>query len=438
MKKSLVYLLFAANLVVIFLFWWPGNGPLFESADSRLIMIALGRLGGLFAAFFVLCQLVLIGRVKWVEALFGLDRLSRAHHWNGFLILFFILTHPALLIAGYAGSQGIGLISQFLDFYRNYEHVALAVFALLVFLLVIGVSLAIVRLRLRYETWYFTHLLVYVAILLSFFHQLEVGTDFENNPAFVVYWYALYIFAVGNFALFRFLRPLYYFWKYRFRIDRVVRETDEAASIYMTGQGLETFQAEPGQFMILRFLCRGFWWQAHPFSISQKPDGKFLRVTIKNVGDFTSKIPQLAAGTKVLIDGPHGVFTEQAARQKKILLIAGGIGITPLRSLAEQMIEHGRDVAMLYGNRTSGEIALKKELDALSGLRVQYIISDDSSWFGPKGRIDKEAIQTLVPDFKEREVYLCGPVPMMKSVRAALKRLGLAESMIHWEKFSLA
>lgn len=440
MKKIIPFILFFGNLAVILWFWLPLNRPLLQSGDFNLLLMALGRLAGLFAVYFVLTQLILIGRVKWVESLFGLDRLSRVHHWNGFLILLFILAHPVLLITSYAGSRGMTLTGQFLDFFRSYDNVDGAVIGLVLFLFVIGFSLAIVRLRLRYETWHATHLLTYAAILFSFGHQLKIGGDFQNNPAFVWYWYGLYAFVVVNFVWYRFARPLRFFFKHRFRIDRVVQETLDTASVYITGQNLETFPGEAGQFMILRFLTKGFWWQAHPFSLSVKPNGEFLRVTIKNVGDFTSKIPNLQSGTRVLIDGPHGVFTEKQSRRDKILLIAGGIGITPLRALAEQMVAQGRDVSLLYGNKTSGRIALKKELDSLVGgrLRVNYVISDDPSWTGERGHIDEKLLKRLVPDLIEREVYLCGPPIMMTKIRKYLKNLGLPRRLVHFEKFSLS
>ena len=440
MKKIALYLLFIANIFVILWFWWPTNGSLLRGGDVHLALLAEGRLSGLLAVYFVLCQLTLIGRVKWVESVFGLDRLSRVHHWNGFFVLLFILAHPVMLIAGSAGLARVGLVHQFLEFFREYDDVANAVIALLLFLLVIATSLLIVRRRWRYETWYFTHLLTYAAILLAFGHQLEVGSDFQNNPTFVLYWYLLYIVAGGNFVWFRFLRPLLFFWRHRFYIDRVERETDEVASVYIGGRNIDQFPGQAGQFMILRFLAKSFWWQAHPFSFSQKPDGRFLRVTIKNVGDFTSNIPALKPGTLVFIDGPHGVFTEKPETKNKILLIGGGIGITPLRALAEEMIANGKDVSLLYGNRSGKNIALKNELDELakSRLRVNYVVSDDPSWTGIKGHVNATVIKNLVPDFSEREVYLCGPAPMMKSVRSELSKLGVQASLVHYEKFSLA
>jgi len=75
--------------------------------------------------------------------------------------------------------------------------------------------------------------------------------------------------------------------------------------------------------------------EAHPFSMSRRPDGTRLRLTIKAVGDFTRRIPGLKPGVRVLIDGPHGIFTARRSSSQKILMIAGGIGITPIRSLAK-------------------------------------------------------------------------------------------------------
>jgi predicted ferric reductase len=205
---------------------------------------------------------------------------------------------------------------------------------------------------------------------------------------------------------------------------------------------MELFPVEAGQFMIVRFLTKGFCWEAHPFSMSCPPNGKNLRISIKGVGDFTKHISDLKPGVSVFIDGPHGSFTSKSCKSSKVLMIAGGIGITPIRSLIEEMLLAGRDVVLIYSNRNSDSIVFQKELDELekssSGrLKVIHVISDEPEWSGEKGRLDKEKISQLVPDFIEREVFICGPPPMMKTVRLALSSIGVPNNRIHYERFAL-
>lgn len=432
----LFFLIF--NPIVIGMFWWPLSGTiLFTSFGATLI--SLGRLAGLLGAYFVLAQLILIGRVIWVERLFGLDKLSRLHHWNGYLAISLLLIHPVLLTFGYSATTKASLYGQFLDFLYNYQWVFLAFLGLLIFVTTVGLSISIARKHFRYETWYSVHLFNYAAIALVYLHQLQNGTDFANRY-FVYYWYALYIFVFGNLIIFRFVRPLYYTWRHQFRVSRIEHETHDTTSLYITGKHLDSFPIRAGQFMILRFLSKKFWWQAHPFSLSVAPNKDCLRVSIKNVGDFTSQVASITPGTRVLIDGPHGIFTQQVIRNNKLLFIAGGVGITPIRSLLEE-IAGKKNCVLLYGSKTARDIIFKKELNTLAksyGIKTYYIMSEDPGWKGEKGRVDRRAIERLVPDYKEREVFLCGPPPMMTSIIALFKEVGFPKNLLHYEKFSLA
>ena len=180
------------------------------------------------------------------------------------------------------------------------------------------------------------------------------------------------------------------------------------------------------------------WWQAHPFSISAVPDGRQLRITVKNIGDFTSGVHALRPGTPVLVDGPFGKFTQPPA-STKVLLIAGGIGITPIRPLAEDMAANGFDVRLLYRAHGEGDLVFKKELDALAahyGVRIDYLVTQTSgrqsnrdSWFSPT------TMRRLIPDIADRVVYMCGPSGMMADLRTSLAALAVPAERIRTEVF---
>lgn len=424
MRKP-AYVLFFVNLFVIVFFWWKSSSLLLGSNP----LIAFGRLAGLLAVFFVLMQFMLIGRAAWIERSFGLDKLSRVHRLNGYLSLSFILLHPLLITMGYARVAGLSPFQQFLGLIKN-TNLLLALFAVIIFLIVVTCSIYIVRKKLPYELWYFVHLFTYLAIILAWWHQLA-GGDFSSK-AFAAYWYGLYAFVFGNLLLFRFLRPLYLFGKHHFSVSDVVRETSDVVSIYISGKDMAKFRILPGKFIILRFLSTRFWWQAHPFSLSKLPDGRTLRVTIKNCGDFTSQVGEVKKGTPVIIDGPYGRFTADSSTQRdKFLLIAGGIGITPIMALAAQLCN--KDAILLYANKSSDAV-FKKDIDNLashSSLKVRYFISSSD------GRLNGEKIKQMVPDFTERDVFICGPVQMMDDIMANLKKLGSKPDLLHFERFSL-
>jgi predicted ferric reductase len=184
-------------------------------------------------------------------------------------------------------------------------------------------------------------------------------------------------------------------------------------------------------------LAAGFWGESHPFSFSEASNGKSIRLTVKALGDYTRRLANLKPGTPVILDGPLGVFTHHAAVTDKRLYIAGGIGITPIRSMLGE--KPSLDSILLYGRRTEAEAILRNELEGFTkrGLKLHLILDGQADWSGEKGLVDAEKIQRLAPDYLERDIYLCGPWPMMKAIIAALDKLDFPRRQLHFEKFSL-
>jgi predicted ferric reductase len=444
LKKAALVLLPAINVIVVVGFWlWnTTHHPLGNllTVDTQSRLLALGRLTGLLAVCCVLLQLIFVGRVKWVESTFGLDHLTRAHHFNAWLILVLLAAHVPLLTISNAMQENTTFTNQMLDFLRNWDDVPAAFAAWLLFFAVVALSITIVKKHLNYEWWHSAHLLAYLAIFLAFGHQFEIGGDFTANTLFAGYWYGLYALVGINLIGYRVIKPLFLLWKYRFVVDRVVRETDDVVSIYIRGRNLSSFRVAGGQFLILRFLVKGFRWQAHPFSLSCPPNGNYLRVSVKNSGDFTAKVPNLQPGTLALIDGPHGIFTSRRSMKNKVLLIAGGIGITPLRSMADALESGGKNIVLLYGNRRHKDVVFQSELDPLSRegqMTIHYVFSAEPNQSGEQGYIDRARIQRLVPDVAERDVFLCGPPSMMTHVIKTLARLEVPAKRIFFERFAL-
>ena len=432
MKRVFLYGVFAANLAVTVFFWWQGSGILLYGETAH-ILIALGRLAGLISMLFILTQLVLVGRIKYVEREYGHDKLNQLHRLLGKSLIFVLIFHPILLTIGYAMTHDVGIVSQFFDFIYNWEGVRNALIGFLLLCFIVSISIAIVRRKLRYETWYFTHLFIYVAIYLFFSHQIKTA-DVSSGAAFM-YWYGINYSVFGLLLTYRFLRPLYLFWKHRFYVAQIEKETPTVHSLYIRGKDMQDYHFEPGQFANLTFIRRGMWY-THPFSFSKAPDGQSLRFSIKSSGDFTSMIPSIGVGTKVVIDGPLGVFVERKSLRTKFLFIAGGIGITPIRAMVEALKKQKADLVLLYGNRTDQDIPFEKELQAL-GIKHTHVLSQGTRTGYERGFIDGEKIKRLVPDFMEREVYLCGPPVMMKSVMKELETCGVAKDAIHFEIFAL-
>ncbi|MBU2575427.1 MAG: ferredoxin reductase family protein [Elusimicrobia bacterium] len=442
MKKILMSL-FPLGLLAVIGFWAldcagapPGN--MFRDASG--LLLAFGRLAGILAAAGILAQLLLVSRAKWLEPLFGLDRLTKAHHVMGLAIPLALVSHPVLITLHHARQADLPFLAQY-KAVLGWEDAPAALAGAFLVIIAVIMSLPAVRRRLNYEIWHTSHLFLYAGLGLAVGHQLELGGDINGNPYFAWTWYALYLFALANLAWGRVLNPLRLYRRHRFVVNKILPETTEVESIWITGREMASLPAQAGQFALLRFWAPGFKAQAHPFSISKAPDGRRLRFTIKKLGDFTTRVHHsLRPGAPVLIDGPHGVFTEKKCLGDKALLIAGGIGITPIRSLAERLQAAGKHSVLLYSNCAQKDIVFRQELAELErngGFSAHHVLSAEPDWQGEKGYVDAGLIKRLVPDFAERDAFLCGPPPMTSSVKAALLGLGVAESRIHFEIFAL-
>jgi predicted ferric reductase len=430
--KFLAPALFFGNLAVLFTLWWHGGGIGLRGGTVGEVLIALGDLLGLLAFYLMMWQMLFIGRIGWIERYSGHDKLSYWHHLMGLTAISLLALHPIILTIGYSREAETTLVSQFLLFLTNYEDVLNAFIAYVMFMLIVGISLYIVRKRLQYEVWYSVHFLLYAAIFLAFEHQFHNGHDFAR-PWVRTYWEILFYGTIANVIWYRFLAPLWRSWRHGFHIEAIVPETHNVTSVIIGGKNIDQLKARAGQFVIVRFLVRGWWWESHPFSLSEMPSGKRLRLSIKNVGDYTSTISRLPVGTNIILEGPLGRFTADRAIKSKVLLIAGGIGITPLRSLFEEFAKAGRTVDLIYAAQSEQDFALKRELDALanSSAHVHYIPQDIM------GRLTPEIIKASVPDVADRDVFLCGPPPMMKAVRQQLESAGVPKQHVMYEKFQL-
>ncbi|MFD3584256.1 ferric reductase-like transmembrane domain-containing protein [Streptomyces sp. NPDC058683] len=421
-----LYAVLAVNAAVVAYFFAQAG-----FASNALIVI--GRFLGLYGALVMAFQLVLVARLPWLDRRIGMDRLTSWHRWTGFALLWTLLGHAVFISFGYADGAGVGPVGEIVDLAETTEGVLRAVVALGIILVVGAVSARYARRRLAYETWHFVHLYTYVAVVLAFSHQVAVGTTFTASSAATAYWYTVWGVALGSVALGRLVLPLWRNYRHQFRVSAVVPESDNVVSVHVTGRDLEKLGAQAGQFFLWRFLTKDRWWQANPFSLSAAPDGRTLRLTAKAVGDGSAALRHLKVGTRVFAEGPYGAFTPLHRRKTESLLIAGGVGVTPIRALLEDLEGHtvviyrvaaDRD-AVLYGELRDLAVAKGAELHLVTGPPV------------PDKLAARELIQ-LVPDIADRDVFLCGPPPMMNAVLRSLGDLGVPKPQIHFERFSLA
>jgi predicted ferric reductase len=399
------------NAAVVVALWGPAGVR--DIHDTASLLTGLGRVTGLLGAYLALVQLLLLARIPGLD----LERLVRVHRWNGFACLALLVAHAVLITAGYTLGDRISLPDEVSRMISGYPGVITATAGLAALIAVAVTSVVVVRRRLRYETWYFVHLYAYLGVALAFSHQLATGSSFVGRPGARAYWYVLYAVTLGALVAFRIALPLWRSLRHRLEVVRVVDEAPGVVSLEIGGRRLDRLKARTGQFFMWRFLTRRHWWEAHPFSLSAAPDGRRLRITVKGLGDYTTSLRDVPPGTRVIAEGPFGGFRPTG---RGVALIAGGIGITPVRALLEDL---PGDVVVVYRVSRDEDVILRSELDELA--HVHYLVGG--------APLSPERLLEIVPDLAERDVFVCGPPAMTEAVRAS----GVPRRQVFVERFAL-
>lgn len=422
-----------AGALAVLVLWWHDTLAIAGLGDW---LTNAGRVSGLLAGYGVVVLLALMARVPAVERGVGTDQLTRWHAHGGRYIVFMALAHTLLTIWGYAVQAHIGVVSQTSQLLMRYPDVMMATVALGLLVAVGVVSARAARRRMRYETWHYVHLYTYLAIALAFAHQFSTGADFIADKTARWVWSAMYLLVAALLVRYRVLAPLHAAWRHRLRVAGVRREGSDVVSVYVTGKRLPELVAEPGQFFRWRFLTRQLWWAANPYSLSAPPDADLLRITVKNAGEHSAALLRLQPGTRVIAEGPYGAMTAARRRNRRVLFIAGGVGITPLRAMFEAVQAGPGEVTMLYRAREEQDLLFRKELEQIARRRsanLYYLLGRSSDGGGE--HLSAAQLRELVPDLAERDVYLCGPAGMTEHARRSLRQAGVARKHIHEESF---
>jgi predicted ferric reductase len=433
-REATVFLaVLAGGLAVLSL--WLRDTSLAEVQGLANALTAAGRVTGLAGAYMVLVQITLMSRLPWLDRWIGTDRLAAWHRVSGQLTICLLLAHAVLITLGYAAADHFTIQHESWTLIRSYPDVLAAMVALGLLVAVGVTSVRAARKRLRYETWFFIHLYTYVAIALSVAHQLMTGNEFVARPLNRLLWISLYLLAFAPLVAFRVVAPIVNARRLGLRVEAVQRESAAAVSLWITGRNLDRLRAEPGQFFRWRFLAHGLWWEAHPFSLSRAPSNDAFRLTVKARGDHSRALHGLAVGTRVIAEGPYGSFTARRRTRAGVLLIAGGVGITPIRAMLETLHGEPGDLVLLYIARTQEEVLFRSELDELAddrGIEVVYLVGTRGDVRGP---LTEGALRQRLPDVATRDVFLCGPAGLMQEASTTLRALGVPRARIHTERF---
>jgi len=396
------------------------------------LLTAAGRLAALSGTYLILIMVVLVARLPWLERSVGQDRLVRWHRRVSPWAVGLIIAHVVLITLGYAAAARSSWLAEVWLLIRSYPDILAATVGFGLLLLAGITSYRAIRRRLRYETWWVIHLYLYIGLALAFAHQIVTGASFVDHPLVRALWIAIWISTAGLVLICRVGLPAWRSVRYGLRVVEVRREAPDVVSVICHGRGLDKLAVSGGQFFLWRFLTRDLWWQAHPYSLSALPQPPYLRITVKGLGDASLMLAHLRPGTRIAFEGPYGVFTDHARQSDGVLLIAAGVGITPLRALLEDL-PGGSDVVVIVRASTVADLVHRSEITALVRHRNGRLHEAIGSRH--KVRFTARNIRHVVPDIAARDVYICGPAGFDDEVVTAARKLGVPDDQIHVESF---
>lgn len=410
----------------------PAPAPLgFWSELSMAVgFVSLAQLG---------LQFVLIARFRAVTEPYGIDVILHYHRQIGFASLLLVIAHAGIAIATTPGLLAITSLAT-----PSQVILATGVATLAALLVLIVLSVARQRLRVRYEAWRVGHALLGLAMLgLGLAHVIASGR-IVNAPWKVAFWSLFLALMATVLVYLRLLRPLLDA-REPYRVTRVEKDRGRTWVLTVEPDGHRGIRFLPGQFVWLKLGSSPLTLQEHPFSFSssaETPDR--LDFAIKELGDFTSAIGSVPSGTRAFLDGPHGSLSIDRYPAAGYVFIAGGVGVTPIVSMLRTMADRDdrRPCLLIYADSDHESMPLRDAVEALQGrlaLEIVWVVErPPTGWQGDIGRVDRALLARRLPAERiRREFFICGPNPMIDAVEHALLELGIASKFIHSERFNL-
>jgi len=237
-------------------------------------------------------------------------------------------------------------------------------------------------------------------------------------------------------------------WRKPWEVVENITEHGDAHTLILRPIDHDGFTFAPGQFAWLNTGKTPFHFDQHPISISSSAEDGWngeIAFTIKALGDWSGQVvPVLMPGTRVWLDGPYGVFSVDRDQGPGFVMIGGGVGITPLHPMCETLaMRHDtRPVFLFYCAREYEELTFREEFEELQkrmNLKIVYILDRPGpDWKGESGHITSELLlRYLTRDSKRFPFFMCGPSMLMDTVDEELRKIGVAASLVHSERFDL-
>jgi predicted ferric reductase len=410
--------------VIIWGFMAPIAGRL---GDLGSITTSIGQILGLVGMTLFSINLILAGRFKFLDRYFnGLDKVYANHSKIGAISFSMLLFHPLFLVVKYIAISTNQAAMFFVPF--NDTPITWGIFSLLLMIILISFTFYI---KLKYNIWKLSHKFLVAAFFLAVFHTLSISSDISRND-FLRYYILIFalialVISIRQAFLNRFVvRKLMYKVKNLRQLNLDILEV-EMEPVF------KSIRFTPGQFSFFSFKSENVSSESHPFSISSSNLDNNLKITVKNLGDYTSKLKNLKQGDKVLVDGPYGNFSYKNVTSKNQIWIAGGIGITPFYSMS-QNLEKRYNVDFYYSVKSQEEAVYLNELqtNAVNNSNFKFNLWNANE----KGYINAQLVSNLSNGLNGKDIFFCGPPKLMESLKNQFVSLGVDIKNIHYEDFS--
>ncbi|MGC9455657.1 MAG: ferredoxin reductase family protein [Phycisphaerae bacterium] len=399
---------------------------------TALLMVTkvLAKTGSLVGTVLLVWQLLLGFRL--ISTLFHRDLfwLVKLHERLGAAAIILILLHPVFIPIYYAVKFDRPVFG--LDFSEPFYWFVLAGMLAMGLLAFIFVTSVFLRKRLGYGRWFATHLTTYLVLPLVFVHSMPIGMTLRETP---LSWYWILLAVVAGAAILTRVLNLAGWRAYPHEVTNAHKLSEGVTELTMRPQR-QPMEPQPGQFVYIRRRKAG---SQRPYSVARyEADSGKLSIAARAGRDFSVRLQSVQPTERMYLDGPYGVFGQEALRtDRPLVMAAGGIGITAFLWMLETIEQnHDRPAYLFYGNLTTDRISYRREVDELRHIRVVHVISDQPDYPGEKGYITVELMEKHIGvPIADCEVLICGPPVMTEKLETQLLQAGVPDEQIHHELF---
>ena len=427
---ALYLLLIFAPLLIIFIGPRPAGREWWRDFSVALGFVGLSMMG---------LQVVPTARLPFLCCVFPMDTIYFFHHAISLASLGFVLAHPLILVLGNANF--LALFNPLTAPWRA----LLGVLALLAAFLLVTTSVLRKELRLAYEPWRLVHILLSIAAAGLALLQIFRVYYYTAMPLQRLWWIALPGLWLVLILYARIIKPALMLTR-PYELKEVRMERYDSWTLALAPLGHPGIEFHPGQFAWLAVQKSPFDLRQHPFSFSSSAERKgWLEFTIRELGDFTSTVKDVPTGARLYVDGPFGTFSPDFQDAPGYVLLAGGVGVTPLMSMLRTFADRGdsRPLILFFGSYSWDTVLFREELGELEkrlNLKVVHVLEHPhEGWSGEVGYITHDVLDRHLPeDRADYQYFVCGPLPMINAVEKALKGAGVPLSRVESERYEMA